>query len=170
MSDSIYKSEGELKLLERLEDALSPTPFRIVDMDLRVGPRSLLRIFIEKKLADDANARKVSIDDCATVSRALDPVLEVDTTIPQSYDLEVSSAGLDRRLRLKADFEEVIGNEVKLALVEKLQGVAANVRAKLLRLEGNDLIVNFNGNEVPVRLAQISKANLVWDENKSRAS
>lgn len=170
MSDSIYKSDVEERLLSVLEQPLLSLGVRIIDMDLRIGPRSLLRLYIEKNEADARGARAVSIDNCATVSRALDPLLEAESVFPRSYDLEVSSAGLDRRLRLRTDFENVIGSEVKLALVEKLNGVAANVRGKVLRLEGEGLVLGYNGEEVPVRLKQIAQATLVWNEKNQKSA
>lgn len=159
--DSIFKTANETALLEVVEKALEPTTFRVIDIDLRVGPRSVLRLFIEKKA--DPKDRKVSIDDCATVSRLLDPVLETEPLLPRGYDLEVSSAGLDRRLRLKQDFEEALGSEVRLALTEKLQGVTANMRATLLRLENDGIVVKLDGKEVGVPLKQISQASVIWD-------
>src|SRR6185369_1336240 len=41
----------------------------------------------------------VSLEDCVEVSRDLSTVLDVEDLIPHHYSLEVSSPGLDRRLR-----------------------------------------------------------------------
>ena len=50
-----------------------------------------LRLYIDK----DGG---VNITDCEAVSRALDPVLDAEDPIPESYTFEVSSAGLERQL------------------------------------------------------------------------
>ena len=64
----------------------------------------------------------VSIDDCERISRALDPILDREDPIPQSYTFEVSSAGCERRLRRPSDFEQFIGAPVKLSFYEPQEG------------------------------------------------
>ena len=54
----------------------------------------------------------VTIDDCEAVSKAVDPVLDEADPIAQAYYLSVSSIGLDRPLKIDADFERNIGKEV----------------------------------------------------------
>ena len=59
----------------------------------------------------------ISIDDCEAVSRELDPVLdERDDLISGSYTFEVSSAGLERRLRGPSDFKRFSGCLVEVKL------------------------------------------------------
>lgn len=164
MTESILKTEVERKLLELCEATLKDLSFRVVDVECKVGPKSLCRLFIERTTED----KGPTLDDCATVSRLLDPVLESSTLLPGSFDFEVSSPGLDRRLRLREDFGQVIGKEVRLSLHEKLEGLGANMRAKLLRVEPNDLVLHYQGKEVPVPLNKIRKAHLVWEFNNER--
>src|SRR4051794_16535757 len=95
--ESISKTPLELRILSLSENVLEPQGFRVVDVDCRVGHRSLLRIFIER-----AGSQNPTLDDCASASRLLSAQLDTDEEIlPGAYDLEVSSPGLDRRLRLK---------------------------------------------------------------------
>jgi len=56
---------------------------------------------------------KLKVDDCKTVSQNLSAVLDVADPITESYVLEVGSAGLDRPLTDKRDFERFIGYEAK---------------------------------------------------------
>ena len=64
----------------------------------------------------------VTIDDCETVSRAVDPILDEADPIEQQYYLSVSSLGLDRPLKKDADFARNIGKPVTAKLYAPLDG------------------------------------------------
>jgi len=74
-----------------------------------------LRVYIDK----DGG---VSIDDCEAISRALDPILDREDPIPESYVFEVGSAGADRELKRPRDFDEFMGHEVEVRLYRPLEG------------------------------------------------
>ncbi len=72
------------------------------------GKGRTLRIFIDKD-----GSEGVSIDDCSNVSRGLDLVLDVEELVPGgTYQLEVSSPGLDRHLKELWHYEKVVGEKV----------------------------------------------------------
>lgn len=76
------------------------------------GRGRILRVYIDKE-----GAEGVSIDDCSRVSRGLDLVLDVEDLIPGgSYQLEVSSPGLDRHLSESWHFQKVVGQSISLQL------------------------------------------------------
>ena len=75
-----------------------------------------LRVFIDK----DGG---VSIDDCERVSRRLDPILDEEDPIPDSYVFEVGSAGADRELKRPRDFEQFMGSDVEVKLYRPVEGV-----------------------------------------------
>ncbi len=74
-----------------------------------------LRVFIDR----DGG---VSIDDCERVSRRLDPILDEEDPIPDSYVFEVGSAGADRELKRPRDFEQFMGSEVEVKLYRPVDG------------------------------------------------
>src|SRR5687767_6805867 len=123
---SIAKSESEKRILELCEKHLEPEGFRAVDVDCHLAGRSIVRIFIERIVPSGGDSTP-SLENCASASRLLGPVLEADPMIPGAFDLEVSSPGLDRRLRLDKDFEQVVGEEVKLKLIERIESIGANL-------------------------------------------
>ena len=75
-----------------------------------------LRVFIDR----DGG---VSIDDCERVSRRLDPILDDEDPIPDSYVFEVGSAGADRELKRPGDFEQFMGSEVEVKLYRPVDGI-----------------------------------------------
>lgn len=163
---SISKNDQEFKILDLCEKCLNPLGFRAVDVDCHVAGTSIVRIFIERVSPPAEPTGVASIQDCAQVSRLISPLIEAENVIPGGYELEVSSPGLDRRLRLTEDFEKVVGEEVKLKLVEKLAQLGANVTGKLLAAQGESITVLTQGIEVPVPLNKIRRANRVWHFEK----
>ena len=75
-----------------------------------------LRIYI-----DDPGG--VSIDQCEAVSRELDPILdEKEDLIPGSYTFEVSSAGVERKLRGEPDYVNFTGHYAEVKLYKSRNG------------------------------------------------
>ena len=58
----------------------------------------------------------ITLDDCAIYSRVLDEKLESSKLLP-NYDLEVSSPGLNRKIRTLEEFKRFIGSPVKIAVL-----------------------------------------------------
>ena len=70
-----------------------------------------LRVYIDK----DGG---ISINDCENFSRALDPILDEEDPIPESYIFEVSSAGVERVLKRPSDFQKFLGSKVEVKLYQ----------------------------------------------------
>ena len=65
----------------------------------------------------------VSIDQCEAVSRELDPILdEKEDLIPGSYTFEVSSAGVERKLRGGSDYVNYTGHYAEVRLYKSRNG------------------------------------------------
>lgn len=64
----------------------------------------------------------MTIDDCETASRAISPLLDVEDPVSGSYDLEVSSPGIDRPLVRPKDFDRWAGHEAKIEMMTPLEG------------------------------------------------
>ena len=79
-----------------------------------------LRVYIDKEGG-------VSISDCETISRILDPMLDEADPIPDSYVFEVGSAGAERELKRPSDFQQFMGKEVELRLYQPVNGQKAFV-------------------------------------------
>ena len=82
---------------------------------LREAGTWYLRIYIDKEGG-------VSIDDCERISRRLDPILDQEDPIPESYVFEVGSAGAERELKRPSDFERFLGSEVEVKLYRPVDG------------------------------------------------
>lgn len=101
----------------------------------------VLRLFIDRVRgasggASDKDAAQsgVTIDDCTAVSREIGNLLEVNEVIPRAYSLEVSSPGLDRRLRKPSDFKRFTDRRVMIKLKSPLDG-RRKFKGRLLGLD-----------------------------------
>lgn len=168
----VAKSDLEIRVISLVESVLNPHHFQIVDLDCRMGGRGLVRIFIEKVVPapDSAGSgdtsqtivRPPTIDECAAMSRLVGDALDLKEAIPVAYDLEVSSPGLDRRLRLMKDFDSQVGREVKVKLWEKLENGGANFSGHLERTEPGKIFLKVGKDSVPIPISKVKQANLVW--------
>ena len=73
------------------------------------GRYSVLRVVLER-----ATGEPVTVDDCEGVSRDVSAVLDASDEIPHRYTLEVSSAGLDRKLYSLEDAIRFVGRRVRV--------------------------------------------------------
>ena len=123
------------------------------------GKGRMLRIYIDKP-------EGVTHEDCANVSREVSTILDVEDPIPGSYMLEVSSPGLDRRLRNIDDYRRFAGSKVKL-LTRELVENQKHFEGRLAEVSENSLRLEIGGSKkheprtVEIPLAQVEKANLV---------
>ncbi len=89
----------------------------IVRIRIMGGKRPLLQIMIEK-----AGGAPTDVEDCATFSRNLSPILEAEDPISEAYRLEVSTPGIDRPLTRVGDFGRWVGHLAKIELTMPLDG------------------------------------------------
>ena len=74
-----------------------------------------LRIFIDQ---DEG----ISIDDCERSTAPINEILDSTDPIPQSYMLEVGSAGLERELVKEEHFEVCCGDKVRIRFIRGTDG------------------------------------------------
>ena len=143
--------------VEQLAEALVVSEgMELVDLEFRrEGRRWMLRLFIDK----DGG---VTLDDCASISRELGDLLDVKDVVPQSYVLEVSSPGLDRRLRKKEHFSRFAGQKVRLRLIAPIDG-RKNIVGELEGLEDEKVIVAAPEGRYSIAMKEIAKANLIYE-------
>jgi len=82
----------------------------------------VVRVTIDRPGPAATPEDSVGIEDCATVSRELSTILDVDDPLDRAYTLEVTSPGLDRPLRHEADFRRFAGRIASIVLEAPLNG------------------------------------------------
>ena len=111
-----------------------------------------LRIFVDKEGG-------LSIDDCERISRRLDPLLDEEDPIPDSYVFEVGSAGAERELKRPQDYEQFMGSEVEVRLYQPRNGSKSFVGTLKAYEDGNVTIEN-GGNEMRFEKGMIALVRL----------
>jgi ribosome maturation factor RimP len=150
------------EITKRVADSLG---LEVVEVEMRgAGKFRNLRITIDKP-------EGVTHDDCANLSREVSTIFDVEDAVPGgSYTLEVTSPGLDRKLRGAKDFERFVGSKLKLVTREPVN----NNRFFEGRLEGFDgaqLTLELpsgkkkkqaeGAKQIVIALANVERANLV---------
>lgn len=90
--------------------------FELVDVEyVKEGANYYLRVYADKEGG-------ITINDCADVSRALNPLLDAyDKEFKDPYILEVSSPGLLRPLKKDKDFARNLGKMIEIKLFKPLE-------------------------------------------------
>src|SRR6266540_2356262 len=120
----------------------------------------VLRVQIDRPGPAATAEESVSVDDCARVSRDLSAILDVEDVVPTAYILEVSSPGLDRRLRGADDYRRFAGRRAKLVMRQPVDGQGF-FKGRLGGVDGDTVIIDADdGRTRRVPLGVISRANL----------
>jgi len=131
-------NEIKKSLKETLREHIENNGYELIEIDqhsLRKGIKFVLYI-------DHKNG--IGLDDCVNVSKASEMIID-EFIDPESYELEVSSPGLDRKLNKKEDFDRFIGKTIKIKLKEKLndrknfKGLLTDRRGDMVILEDDQV-------------------------------
>lgn len=143
------------ELEKLLAPAVEALGYELCDLELRVaGKNGLVRVFIDRPDG-------IGLDDCERVSNQISGILDVEDPIPGEYSLEVSSPGLDRRLKTEAHFERFAGQEAKIELYRaqdnrrRYRGILGGVN------DAGKVTITVDGVEFALELKDIETARLV---------
>jgi ribosome maturation factor RimP len=149
----------------------------VVDVEFRREPGGwVLRLFVEKHGSTEnrLSVRDAAVDLslCAGVSRDLSPALDVADLVPHAYHLEVSSPGVERRLRDERDFIRFEGQKAKLRLRDPVASSPSGARQRVvvgtLGAVTNSAVTVIDGqraHEIP--FSSIESARLVFEFGSS---
>ncbi|MBU0504462.1 MAG: ribosome maturation factor RimP [bacterium] len=152
-----------MKSTKKIEEIISPIVVEeaceLVDVDVvQQAGQKIVRVFIDKPTG-------VLMEDCVRVSRAIEHILEVEDPIEGRYNLEVSSPGLNRPLKTKEHFTQVVGKKIDVQTTEKINGRKC-YGGILIAVEGNNLIIEIDNINFSVPLNKLAKAHLEYDFEK----
>lgn len=153
------REELQKRIIDLVEPLLVHEGYELVEVEIvGSGPGMIVRLYIDKPGG-------VTLDDCASVSEAVDPMLDVEDPIESAYTLEVSSPGLDRPLRKPEDFNRFAGSKVKVKTYGPLPG-AGNRKVFVGTLRGlaDDAVqVEIDGTSFAIPRTDVAKAHLVYE-------
>lgn len=167
----------------------------VVDLEFAGGGKHrTLRVFLERdaagraRLAEEAAKEDSELpkgipveslsgtthEDCATFASDFGTVIDIEDLVPGAeYTLEVSSPGLERKLRGPADYERFKGNLVKIQTFTPIEN-NRHFTGRLTAFDGTTLTVDLaavkqkakakktiTSQAVDINISNIEKANLV---------
>jgi ribosome maturation factor RimP len=164
------------RVREVAERVAASRGLEVVELELRGGGKArMLRVVIDKPSG-------VTHEDCASVSREVGTILDVEDAVAGgSYLLEVSSPGLDRKLLRPADYERFAGSLVKLTTRQpvngnrQFEGRLESFREGRLTLDVSTARKKFRpadstSQKIEIEFANVEKANLVPEIGKTDVS
>ena len=127
----------------------------LVDVEIvKEAENWFLRIYIDK----DGG---ILIEDCESLSKKIDPILDAEPQLLESYDyLEVSSPGAERQLKKESDFIRYEGNDIEVKTYKPVDGKKA-FEGQLIGLIENKVVIKTETGQMEFLKEEVSSAKLV---------
>tara|TARA_B100000809_G_scaffold242385_1_gene266436 strand:- start:93 stop:542 length:450 start_codon:yes stop_codon:yes gene_type:complete len=142
--------DGLISLLEPVVIALG---YELVDLDAHTGGRGTIRVYIDRE-------QGIMLSDCEFLSHQLSAFLDVEGPFSGNYILEVSSPGIDRKLRTLEHFQQFKGQEIRVELSRARNG-HKRLKGALIGVKGEQILLELDGDLISLHLSDIHAARLV---------
>lgn len=149
------------KIEEKIEELISKTinnlGYELYDIEyVKEGKDYYLRIFIEKP------NETISIDDCEIVNNIVNPILDEADIIKDQYFLEISSTGIEKKLRKPKHYMKAIGKDIKIKLFTNNEEGKKEIEGKLKNIEDEYLIIEKDGKDLKIELSNVAQAKTIY--------
>ena len=144
-----------------VEPYLAAEGMELDDVEILGGGR-LLRVVVEGE-------KPLAVDRIAAISQGLGRLIEEDDPFPGAYTLEVTSPGLERKLRRPAHFEKAIGSEVAVKTYVPINDDKHH-KGRLIAADDVGIVVAVDGSERRISYENVAKARtvFVWEKGQKR--
>lgn len=135
--------------------------YTLVRLRLTGARRRTLQLMAERSDGDG-----MTVDDCAEISRAISVLLDTKDPIEGTYDLEISSPGIDRPLVKTEDFSRYVGFEVDVWMKKPLNG-RRKFSGRLVKVSHTNVSIEVGplGENMNMPLSHIGDAKLALTED-----
>jgi ribosome maturation factor RimP len=138
------------ELITQFTDVLSAE--LVVDWNLKKrGKTTVIEIIADKP------GGGITIGECALINKSVVRGIEEKQWFGGDFVIEVSSPGLDRALKTRNDFHRAIGREIRVHLLEPVEG-KVEYKGKISEVNEGQVLINYNGQIITIPLKHISKA------------
>jgi len=143
-------------LEEKMEEHLNELGLELADIEyVSEGGYNYLRIYVEKP---DGNT---SLDDCVELSGRIDNI--ADELINEKFYLEVSTPGLERKLKRPKDFTRFTGRKVKIYTKSQVEE-KKTFEGKLEKFENETIfLLDDTGKVYEIPFSKLKKSNLIYE-------
>jgi ribosome maturation factor RimP len=130
--------------------------YELVDVEVSFPGRRIIRVLLDRPGG-------VTVGDCAQFSRRLADCLDMNQTVTGSYELEVSSPGIERPITTLESVERFAGRRVAVATFEPREGRRHWEGDLLGPNDGKAGVRTDDGQEFWFDWAEVKTARLVVD-------
>jgi len=123
---------------------------------LKESEDNVLRIYIYKK------DRNINLDDCELVNNSITDILDEKDPISTSYNLEISSCGVERKLKEKFHFELALNSKIHIKLFKPINK-QKEFEGILTKVFDTYITIDVDGEILDFKYEEISSANTVFN-------
>ena len=146
----------EEKVEQLVKDPIEKLGYSLYDVEyVKEGPEYYLRIYIDKESGIDLN-------DCEKVSNEINEILDKADYIKEQYYLEVSSPGIERKLRKDKHLEQNISKNVEIKLFKKDNNGKKEYIGKLKAFNQEEIIIETD-KEITIERKNIAQIKTVYN-------
>lgn len=146
----------EEKVEQLVKDPIEKLGYSLYDVEyVKEGPEYYLRIYIDKESGIDLN-------DCEKVSNEINEILDKADYIKEQYYLEVSSPGIERRLRKDKHLEQNISKNVEIKLFKKDNNGKKEYTGKLKAFNQEKIIIETD-KEIAIERKNIAQIKTIYE-------
>lgn len=103
------------------EEAADVVGVELVDVEFSTPGQWLVRVYCQRP-GNPGPGKGITIEQCAEVSRYIEAMFDADERVPERYNLEVSSPGIERSLKKFKHYKQVVGATVRVVLRDAIDG------------------------------------------------
>ena len=157
--------DASARVAKIIEPTIEDMGFELVRARITGEARPRLQV-----MAEPIDGRNMDVEDCASLSRAISAVLDVEDPITSAYTLEVSSPGVDRPLTRLKDFDRWKGFDIKVEMEQSDYG-RKRFTGKLLGLvDDNKIEINVDGDIYELPFDDLHRAKLLLSDELLKAA
>lgn len=146
----------EEKVEQLVKEPIEKLGYSLYDVEyVKEGPEYYLRIYIDKESGIDLN-------DCEKVSNEINEILDKADYIKEQYYLEVSSPGIERRLRKDKHLEQNISKNVEIKLFKKDNTGKKEYTGKLKAFNQEEIIIETD-KEITIERKNIAQIKTIYE-------
>ena len=146
----------EEKVEQLVKDPIEKLGYSLYDVEyVKEGPEYYLRIYIDKESGIDLN-------DCEKVNDAVNDILDKENYIKEQYFVEISSPGIERRLRKDKHLEQNISKNVEIKLFKKDNNGKKEYTGKLKAFNQEEIIIEAD-KEITIERKNIAQIKTIYE-------
>ena len=152
---------SEIEIYHQIDSYLKDENMELYDLNIINFPNiSKVEIFIFSN-------EEINIDTTARLNKQLSRVIEEFGYEKGSFDMIVSSPGIERKLKSLRHFELSIGELVKLKLFNPIDEIYT-FEGTLLSVIGKNIILKTENDDIEINISEIKNAKIEFKQFKEK--